>query len=75
MHYWEYAKRMQAVRMGRWKAVRQHPDKPIEVFDLESDEGERTDVAAKNLATASQLAGIMNSAHAKSSLYPLAGEK
>jgi arylsulfatase A len=73
--YWEYAKQYQAVRMGQWKAVRPHPSKPIEVYDLKTDEAERVDIAGRNLKTASLLAGIMNSAHTKSALFPLAGEK
>ena len=51
--YWEYHglwDGAQAVRMGRWKAVRlgghDDPRAPIELYDLETDPGETTDVAA-----------------------------
>ena len=51
--YWEYHSRggIQAVRKGNWKAVRSNahgnPDAQIELYDLESDPTESTDVAAK----------------------------
>lgn len=38
----------EAVRWGRWKAVRESPDKPLEIFDLTNDRGERNDVAGDN---------------------------
>ena len=38
----------EAVRWGRWKAVRESPDKPLEVFDLTNDTGEQNDVAGDN---------------------------
>ncbi len=52
--YWEYhglAKGLQVVRMGSWKGVRvgahERPDGPIELYNLDTDIGERTDVAAR----------------------------
>ena len=38
--------RAEAVRWGKWKAVREAPDKPLELFDLDRDIGEEIDVAA-----------------------------
>ncbi|MGB2717747.1 MAG: arylsulfatase [Vicinamibacterales bacterium] len=52
--YWEFhaAGASQAVRMGRWKGIRRQvakrPDAPIELYDLERDDRETTDVAAAN---------------------------
>ena len=46
--YWELGDEgrfSQAVRMGRWKAVRQKFDAPLELYDLNTDIGE-----TKNLA-------------------------
>jgi arylsulfatase len=40
-----------AIRMGRWKGVKQkvakNPDTPLELYDLDTDIGEKTNVAAK----------------------------
>jgi arylsulfatase A-like enzyme len=46
--YWELGsgRRLQrAVRMGHWKAVQPEPGKPVELYDLQVDEGETRDVA------------------------------
>jgi arylsulfatase A-like enzyme len=46
--YWEFHERgfQQAVRMGKWKAVRLKPEAPLELYDLESDLAEQRNVAA-----------------------------
>jgi hypothetical protein len=50
--YWEFHAQgaSQAVRLGRWKGIRRELAKrqnaPIELYDLEKDERETTDVAA-----------------------------
>ncbi len=38
----------QALRMGKWKAVRPRPDGELELFNLEEDLGETRDVAAEH---------------------------
>ena len=48
--YWELhegAKPLQAVRFGNWKAVKNGPQAAIELYDLATDPGETTNVAAK----------------------------
>ena len=54
--YWEFHERgfQQAVRMGRWKAVRPKPGAPLELYDLEGDPREERDVAARNPDVVSQ---------------------
>ncbi len=73
--YWEYAQRMQAVRMGRWKAVRSHPDKQMEVYDLDADEAERINLTGDNLKTTTLLADVMSRQHTNSPSFPFPGEK
>jgi len=46
--YWELyeAQPIQAIRFGDWKAVRNHPKGPIELYDLKADAGESHDIAS-----------------------------
>lgn len=48
--YWEFHEGgfKQAVRMGRWKAVRPGPKVPTELYDIEEDIGERHNRAAEH---------------------------
>jgi len=39
----------QAIRMGKWKAVRHNSNVPFELYDLEKDIGEKNNVAAEHL--------------------------
>ncbi len=66
--YWEYhglASGLQAVRMGPWKGVRvgahDNPDGPIELYNMDSDIGERTNVAARHPNVVARLRAAMNS--------------
>jgi arylsulfatase A len=65
--YWEFHARgaSQAVRMGRWKGIRnevsKRPDAPIELYDLERDLAETTDVAAANPDVVKRMAALMKS--------------
>lgn len=45
--YWEFHGRefKQAVRMGKWKAVRNSLDRPIELYDLSTNPGEESNIA------------------------------
>ena len=74
--YWEYhaGGGQQAVRSGRWKAVRigvhRDPDVPVELYDLEADPAESIDVAALHPEVAARMLDIMRSQHTVS---PIAG--
>jgi len=51
--YWEFRQKpqselKQAVRWGRWKAVRLGEQEPLEIFDLQTDVGETSNVAAQH---------------------------
>jgi arylsulfatase len=77
--YWEFPAYggQQAVRLGRWKGVRQNmlgkrnPDPlRIELYDLASDAPEQTDVAAEHPDVVEQVARIMREARIPSTLFP-----
>ena len=66
----------QAVWSGRWKAVRQHLRKgpaETELYDLEADPGEATDLAADREDVVARLEGIMAREHQQSAEFPLLG--
>ena len=71
--YWEYAAK-QAVRKGRWKALRvklKKGDTTIELYDLERDPGETTNVADAHPAVVAEMARIMDTEHVASEAFPL----
>lgn len=54
-HLYDWSKRenvpnglMQAVRMGKWKAVRHRSDEAFELYDLEKDVGEENNIAGQH---------------------------
>lgn len=51
-----------AVRIGKWKAVRDTPGAPLQVFDLSKDPGETRDLGAASPMTA-RLAAAMEAEH------------
>jgi arylsulfatase A len=66
--YWEYHglwNGAQAVRIGRWKGVRlgghDDPDAPIELYDLDLDPGETTDLAAAHPDVVARIRTVMES--------------
>ena len=70
--YWEFYEggSAQAVRMGRWKAVRQPMlTGQIELYDLDADVGETTDVAAEHPEVVAEIERIMEQAHTPSPLW------
>ena len=52
-----------AVRMGKWKGIKQdvrkNPDAPAELYDLENDISESTNVAADHPGIAARIEQIM----------------
>jgi len=71
--YWEFHERgfEQAARIGKWKAVRHAPDRPVEVYDLEADESESTDVAVGHPDVARRLEAFLTGARTESPLWPV----
>ncbi len=69
--YWEFPEYngQQAVLLGKWKAMRinmQKGNKRWELYDLETDPTESTDVAASNAAVIAEVEKIAKKEHVKS---------
>jgi arylsulfatase A-like enzyme len=75
--YWEFHEqgKRQAVRMGNWKGVRQNvaknPDGPIELYNLQSDIGERNNIAGWHPEIVTKIERYMKSARTPSENWPL----
>lgn len=72
--YWEFHEYggRQAVRKGVWKAVRYNveTDGEIQLYNLEDDPGESTDLAGQYPAMVAEFDGLMESARTESDLFP-----
>jgi arylsulfatase A-like enzyme len=70
--YWEFHERAfsQAVRIGKWKAVRRGVDKPVEVYDLEADLAESRDLAATQPEVVRRVEEIMRLARTPTEHWP-----
>ncbi len=68
--YWEFKHKekgfMQAVRIGKWKAVRNDVNTPIELYDLERDIGETHDVSQNRPDLIAQVKNIFQEARTES---------
>ena len=67
--YWEFHEgkgSKQAVRSGHWKAVRNLPSQPVELYDLDRDIGEVHDIASENPEIVARLTGYIDSARSES---------
>ncbi|WP_119078816.1 arylsulfatase [Chitinophaga alhagiae] len=75
--YWEFHEGggRQAVRAGKWKAVRlqvkKDPNGPLELYDLQQDPGEKNNVAAQHPDIIKKMDGYMRAAHVESPIFPL----
>lgn len=74
--YWEFHERgfEQAVRMGKWKAVRHGLDQPIELYDLGTDISEQRDLAAKHPKVVQKIKEILQIARLDSPDFPVHSE-
>jgi arylsulfatase A-like enzyme len=70
--YWEFHERgfQQAVRMGRWKAVRPGTGVPLELYDLETDPGEQRDVAPAHPDVVERITAHLATARTPSDRWP-----
>ena len=71
--YWEFHERgfQQAVRMGRWKAVRSAKDAALELYDLQSDPVEANNVAAANPEVVKTIEAYLRTARTESERWPV----
>ncbi|MBI4909955.1 MAG: arylsulfatase [Acidobacteria bacterium] len=53
----------QAARVGNWKAVKESPARPLELFDLATDPFERTDLSAAEPTVAARMAAVLKQNH------------
>jgi len=73
--YWELHKGTvaQAARWGDWKAVRNGIKKPIEIYNLAQDSGEKNNLAGRRPELVKRAARIFEKAHQVDPEWPLAG--
>jgi arylsulfatase A-like enzyme len=71
--YWEFHEKgsKQAVRMGDWKAVRLAINKPLELYDLKTDSGEKNNVAAAHPDVVAKIENYLKTARTESPKWPL----
>jgi len=74
--YWEFHEGgfKQAVRAGDWKAIRQKPGGPLELYDLKNDIGEQHDLAKEKPDVVAQLADRLATARTESPIWKVKGE-
>jgi arylsulfatase A len=73
--YWELhtGNPIQAARWGDWKAVRNGIKKPIEIYDLAKDPGEKKNLAKEKPELVKKAETIFKDAHRLDPEWPLAG--
>jgi arylsulfatase A-like enzyme len=71
--YWEFpaGKFQQAVRWRNYKAVRSAPGKPLELYDLSCDIGEKNDIAADNPEVIAKIEMYLKTARTDSPNWPI----
>jgi arylsulfatase A-like enzyme len=71
--YWEFHERgfQQAVRMGDWKAVRPQAGKPLELYNLKTDPGEKENVAEKNPEVVAKIEASLKTARTDAEQWPI----
>lgn len=76
--YWETNNRdgfTQAVRSGKWKAVRFEETDTIELYDLSAGPEETRNLAAANAGVVERMRGYMQKAHVDNAEYPIKASK
>jgi arylsulfatase A-like enzyme len=71
--YWEFRERgfQQAGRTGDWKAVRPQAGEPLELYDLKTDIGEKTNLAEKHPDIVAKMDSLLKAARTDSPDWPI----
>jgi arylsulfatase A-like enzyme len=72
--YWEFHENPtsdQAIRKGKWKAVRHSPAGPIELYDLDQDRIETNDIAAEHPEVVAEMVEIFKNARTPHEIWSL----
>jgi len=75
--YWELHEgtSLQAVRFGDWKAVRNGPERPIELYNLKTDAAESQDLAQSKPDLVAKAEALMKSSRTDDPDWPLVQKK
>ncbi len=76
--YWEFHENPsteQAVRMGKWKAIRHTPDEELELYDLTDDPSEKTNLAAQKQDVVNEIAQILKIARTPHPIWEVKNKK
>jgi arylsulfatase A-like enzyme len=71
--YWEFHEKgfHQAIRFGRWKAIRDGLDGPIALYDLREDLGETNNLAKSHPKIVARAAALLAAARTESERFPI----
>ncbi|WP_052143735.1 arylsulfatase [Wocania ichthyoenteri] len=70
-NYWEiHSPFQQAVRMGNWKAIRYGTKEPLELYNLEKDMAETTNIAKQNPEIVLKIERYLETARTESPYFP-----
>lgn len=71
--YWEFHEGgfRQAVRHGRWKALRHAPHLPLELYDLHTDPGEARNIATEHPDIIARIENYLKTARTDSREFPI----
>jgi arylsulfatase A-like enzyme len=72
--YWEFQGK-QALRLGRWKGIRDGREDTFELYDLAVDPREERNVALSQTGVVAELKDLMSRSRTESARYPLVRAK